>query len=297
MRPEFPRRRPAAGDDAGGFHRARDALLVDWVIVFPPALVATDLDGTLIRSDGTVSARTRAALRRVEQRGATVVFVTGRPSRVMAGVVAQTSASGLAICANGALVFDLDSGVPVSHRYLEQATALRLARAIRAAVPDAAFAVESGVRFGREPAFETMWPDPGELVAAFPELLLTLPATKLLVRRGGQPFTGVYDVIVDLAGTNAVVTTSSLDLVEIAGPGVSKAVALAELAAERGMTARDVIAFGDMPNDLPMFAWAGYSVAVANAHPDVLAAADEVTASNDEDGVAVILERLFPAVG
>ncbi|KQC38501.1 MULTISPECIES: HAD family hydrolase [Frankia] len=271
--------------------------MVDWVTVFPPALVATDLDGTLIRSDGTVSARTRAALRRVERSGATVVFVTGRPSRVMAGVVAQTSASGLAICANGALVFDLDSGVPVSHRFLEQATALRLARAIRAAVPDAVFAVESGVRFGREPAFETMWPDPEELVAAFPELLLALPATKLLVRRGGQPFTEVYDVIVELAGTDAVVTTSSVDLVEIAGPGVSKAVALAELAAERGMTARDVIAFGDMPNDLPMFAWAGYSVAVANAHPDVLAAADEVTASNDEDGVAIILERLFPAVG
>ncbi|WP_306280565.1 Cof-type HAD-IIB family hydrolase [Frankia sp. AvcI1] len=286
-----------ANHDAGGLPGPCGALLVDWDIVFPPALVATDLDGTLIRSDGTVSPRTRAALRRVERSGATVVFVTGRPSRVMAGVVAQTSASGLAICANGALVFDLDTGVPVSHRFLEQATALRLARAIRAAVPDAVFAVESGVRFGREPAFETMWPDPEELVAAFPELLVALPATKLLVRRRGQPFTEVYDAIVELAGTDAVVTTSSVGLVEIAGPGVSKAVALAELAAERGMTACDVIAFGDMPNDLPMFAWAGYSVAVANAHPDVLAAADEVTASNDEDGVAIILERLFPAAG
>ncbi|WP_101830874.1 HAD family hydrolase [Frankia canadensis] len=261
----------------------------------PPVLVATDLDGTLIRSDGTVSARTRAALGRVRRSGATVVFVTGRPSRVMAGIAAQTAASGLAICANGALVFDLDAGVAVSHRYLESATALRLARAIRELVPDAAFAVESGTRFGREPRFETMWPDPQELVGAFHELLVTLPATKLLVRRGGRPFTAVYDVIVELAGADAVVTTSSADLVEIAGPGVSKAVALAELAAQRGVRADQVVAFGDMPNDLPMFAWAGHSVAVANAHPDVLAAADEITASNDDDGVALILERLFPA--
>jgi Cof subfamily protein (haloacid dehalogenase superfamily) len=269
-------------------------LLVDWTTVLAPALVATDLDGTLIRSDGTVSARTRAALGRVRRCGVTIVFVTGRPSRVMAGIAAQTSASGLAICANGALVFDLDAGVAVSHRYLESATALRLAQAIRALVPDAAFAVESGVRFGREPAFETMWPDPQELVAAFPELLGTLPATKLLVRRGGRPFTEVYDVIVELAGADAVVTTSSTDLVEIAGPGVSKAVALAELAAQRGVSASDVVAFGDMPNDLPMFAWAGHAVAVANAHPDVLAAADEITTSNDDDGVALVLERLFP---
>ncbi|WP_163549417.1 Cof-type HAD-IIB family hydrolase [Candidatus Frankia nodulisporulans] len=266
--------------------------------VSPPALVATDLDGTLIHSDGSVSARTRAALRRVRHHGATVVFVTGRPSRVMANIATQAAVGGLAICANGALVFDLDAGVTVSQRQLAVATALRLAHGIRAAVPDASFAVESGGRFGREAAFETMWPDPEELVSAYPELLTALPATKLLVRRaGGLPFTEVYEAILALAGTEAVVTTSCVDLLEIAGAGVSKAVALAELAARRGLSAADVIAFGDMPNDLPMFAWAGHAVAVANAHPDVLAAADEITASNDEDGVALVLERLYPADG
>jgi hypothetical protein len=48
-----------------------------------------------------------------------------------------------------------------------------------------------------------------------------------------------------------------------------------------------------MPNDLPMLVWAGHSVAVANAHPEVIGAADEVTASNDDDGVAEVLERVF----
>ncbi|MGN6687609.1 MAG: HAD family hydrolase [Actinomycetales bacterium] len=51
-----------------------------------------------------------------------------------------------------------------------------------------------------------------------------------------------------------------------------------------------MIAFGDMPNDLPMLAWAGHPWAMANAHPDVLAAVDHVTVTNDEDGVAVVLE-------
>ena len=73
---------------------------------------------------------------------------------------------------------------------------------------------------------------------------------------------------------------------------MSKAAALAELCAELGIEATEVVAFGDYPNDLPMLEWAGYAVAVANAHPDVLAAADEVTASNADDGVAVVLERL-----
>jgi hydroxymethylpyrimidine pyrophosphatase-like HAD family hydrolase len=82
-------------------------------------------------------------------------------------------------------------------------------------------------------------------------------------------------------------------LLEISASGVSKASALARLCETHEIDRRDVIAFGDMPNDLPMLAWAGHSVAVANAHPDVRAAADELTASNDEAGVARVLERLF----
>ncbi len=264
--------------------------------MFRPALVATDLDGTLIRTDGTVSDRTRAALRRAEGAGSLVVFVTGRPTRVMADVVTQTGASGLAICANGALVYDLDSHTTVRHHTLDTATALRLIVEIRAAVPDVCFAVESGVRFGREPAFTTMWPDPHEVIGHMAELLVAMPATKLLVRREphGSDLADAHATIMRIAGSAAMVTTSSYDLVEIAGAGVSKGVALAEIAAYYGLAAQNAIAFGDMPNDLPMFAWAGHAVAVANAHPDVLAAADEITASNDADGVAHVLERLFP---
>ena len=90
-------------------------------------------------------------------------------------------------------------------------------------------------------------------------------------------------------------THSSTDgLLEMSATGISKASGLASLAQEWGVEPADVVAFGDMPNDLPMLAWAGRSVGMANAHPEVLAAVDEVTLSHDEDGVAVVLERLFP---
>jgi HAD superfamily hydrolase (TIGR01484 family) len=275
--------------------------MVDFVLVPasvagpPPALVATDLDGTLIRDDGTVSARSRAALRRAEAAGALVVLVTGRPTRVMADVAASTGVRGRAICGNGAVVYDIDTGTVSGRRCLAARTAARLAREIRMLLPDVHFAVESGAALGREAGFRTMWPDDGETVGHIDDLLPRMPATKLLVRRGGKPLAEHVARIVAIAGADAVVTTSSVDLIEISGAGVSKAVALAELAAAANIEASQAVAFGDMPNDLPMFAWAGHAVAMANAHPDVLAAADEVTMSNDDDGVALVLERLYPA--
>jgi hydroxymethylpyrimidine pyrophosphatase-like HAD family hydrolase len=80
-------------------------------------------------------------------------------------------------------------------------------------------------------------------------------------------------------------------LVEIVPLGISKATGVEEVARPQGITAEDVVAFGDMPNDVPMLGWAGLGVAMGNAHPDAVAAADEVTASNTDDGVARVLER------
>lgn len=70
---------------------------------------------------------------------------------------------------------------------------------------------------------------------------------------------------------------------------------LARYAARLGIAAEQVIAFGDMPNDLSMFGWAGRAFAVGNAHPSVIAAADAVIGPVEEDGVAVFLETLLEA--
>ena len=98
----------------------------------------------------------------------------------------------------------------------------------------------------------------------------------------------------EVVGDRGIVAFSGAGgLAEISAPGVTKAAALESWCTDLGIGAEDVWAFGDMPNDLPMILWAGTSFAVANAHPDVVAAADHVCPSNDEDGVAQILERLL----
>jgi Cof subfamily protein (haloacid dehalogenase superfamily) len=258
-------------------------------------LAATDLDGTLLRSDGTVSPRTCAALQGAEAAGITVALVTGRPPRWMAPVARATGHTGLAVCANGALLYDLRTEQVVGSTLLEVPAALATVAALRAAVPELAFAAEFSPGFSHESSYRHGW-DLGEVdirVGGIEEIL-DRPVVKLLARHPSMDRDELLRLAQDLLGADATVTCSSTTeaLLEISAPGVTKATALSGLAGRAGIDAAEVVAFGDMPNDLPMLAWAGRAVAVANAHPEVLALADEVTASNDEDGVALVLERL-----
>ncbi|MDQ1671821.1 MAG: hypothetical protein QOC98_383 [Frankiaceae bacterium] len=255
-------------------------------------VVASDLDGTLVREDGSISERTKRALQAAEQAGALVVFVTGRPPRWMWPVVEATGASGLAICANGALVYDLGREAIVREHALGAESAARLVAALREELPGVQFAVETGLTFGHEPGYVPSWPMPNRVVATVEELIAD-PVSKLLVKHPDRPPREIHQQVAALAGEEAVVTYSGDVLLEVSGAGVSKASTLAALCDEQGFTAADVLAFGDMPNDVPMLTWAGRGVAVANAHEDAIAVADEVTASNDDDGVARVLERYF----
>ncbi|CAN5575786.1 HAD family hydrolase [soil metagenome] len=258
-------------------------------------LIATDLDGTLLRSDSSVSARARAALAAAEEAGLVVVFVTGRPPRWMAPVVEATGHRGLAVCANGAVLFDLHEGTIVHEHHLDAALAADLVERLHAALPGLAFAVERGFDFAHEAAYRLMWESASQQLAEaeLAEMLAT-PMAKLLARHDTLAPDEFIAAATPVIGDLATVTYAGDDgLLEISAAGVTKAFALERLAAERGIDATEVVAFGDMPNDLPMLAWAGHAVAMADAHPDVLAAADEITATNDEDGVAVVIERLL----
>ena len=262
-------------------------------------LIATDLDGTIVRSDGTISARTRAALAAAEEAGLVVVFVTGRPPRWMKPIVEATGHRGVAVCANGALVYDLHEERVVEEHPLEPAVAAELVAALRIALPEVAFAVDGAAAFGYEPAYRPRFePPPGALVAEVEELV-SAPVAKLLARHEGLSpddfLSRAMALVEDLEGLAEVTFSGADGLLEISAAGVSKAFTLERLAERHGIAAEEVVAFGDMPNDLPMLAWAGHAVAVANAHPDVRAAADEVTASNDDDGVALVVERLLAA--
>jgi hydroxymethylpyrimidine pyrophosphatase-like HAD family hydrolase len=256
-------------------------------------LVASDLDGTLLRPDETVSERTRHAIAAAQRAGITVVLVTGRPPRSLAPIAARIGLGGIAICANGAVVWDLDAGAMVDTSPLAAEAAAALVRGLREAIPGVLFAVELERGFGREAG----WSD-GSLPAAPGALeadalqLVTGPVVKLLLRHPTLPFAEVARRARETVGEDAVVTWAGTRVVEISAAGVTKAWALERLCARLGVQREEVVAVGDMENDLAMLAWAGHAVAVANAQQDVLDAADEVTASNLDDGVAQVLERL-----
>ena len=257
-------------------------------------LFASDLDGTLVRSDGTISDRTVAAVAGVEDAGSVFVMVTARPPRWMSGVAHSVGHHGLAVCANGAVLYDLHTERVVESRLLDADAALEVVAALRREIPCVVFARESvSARLGHEPAYVERW-DTGDNDVGPIETLVGDGVIKLLARH--EEMTGDEIAAAARGALGELVEAShSTDegLLEISARGVSKATGLASLAERHGFDAADCVAFGDMPNDLPMLSWAGVGYAVANAHPAVLEAADEITASNDDDGVAQVIERLI----
>ena len=261
-----------------------------------PLLVATDLDGTIVREDGTISDRTVAAFARVEAAGAQFVLVTGRPPRVMKDIAAAFGHRGTALCANGALAYDMRADTVTALHLIPAAVLAVATAALRAAVPGIGIAIEYPDGRAADELFQAIsWeindaiPRPGDTA------LFGKAASKLLGRHLGY---GCDDLLAlalpAIGGLVSVSHSNGKGLIEASAIGISKATVVSELAARHGIGRESVIAFGDMPNDLPLLSWAGTSCAVANAHPDVLAAATHVIGSNDDDGVAAYLEKLFP---
>ncbi|GAA0901928.1 Cof-type HAD-IIB family hydrolase [Streptomyces thermoalcalitolerans] len=270
----------------------------------PPRLIATDLDGTLLRDDKSVSPRTIAALAAAEEAGIEVFFVTGRPARWMDVVADHVHGHGLAICGNGAAVVDLHGG-PGAHRFVQvrelaRENALDAVRLVREAAPGTVYAVEQTYGFYQEPAYPKLHMEIPDALAPAEELLAEgglgtqQPILKILAYHPTLDPDTFLTVARLAVGDRATITRSSPSaLLEISGPGVSKASTLALCCAERGISHEEVVAFGDMPNDIEMLTWAGQSYAMGNAHPDAIAAASGVTFANNEDGVAVVIERLL----
>ncbi len=262
-----------------------------------PRLVATDLDGTLVRSDNTVSARTQAVLAELDRRDVPVVFVTGRPLRWAEDVFDHVGRHGLAVISNGALVWDVARDRPVTVSGIEPDVALEVAERIRAAVPGSTFAVETLAGTSLEPEYRERHPVPSGSRRAPIGDLLTEPVLKLMARHEELGYQEFWDRAAEAVGDLAVITWSSTSaMLEISAAGVTKATTLAVLCEDLDVAAEDVIAFGDMPNDIAMLSWAGTSYAMADAHPTVIEVADHVAPGHDEDGVARVLTEVFGLV-
>ena len=259
-------------------------------------LVASDIDGTLLREDGTVSPRTLEVLAALP---VPFVVVTGRPVRWLHQLYDQMPEPVPAVCTNGAVVYDPKTDEVLRADPLSPELLIDVSKRLREAVPDIALAVEveDGRAFWHEEAWPLHWEGAGSKVQmlADPEQLTSVPAVKLLARSARHRPEVFFELVSRTLGDIAESTHSSSGaLAEISAAGVTKAAGLAWLCERDGIEAAGVLAFGDMPNDIPMLTWAGRGVAVGNAHPAVRAVADEVTLSNDEDGVARYLQAEFP---
>ena len=263
-------------------------------------LVASDLDGTLLRTDDTLSPRTRAAIHAVAEKDV-FVYATGRPPRWVHPVAELSGHRGLAVCSNGAIIIDLTDESVVDQRLIPTADCLRIIEIVRALMPEAGFATDRPAGFAHDPAYVPVFAQaPDTPVGAIEDLVKDAPF-KILFRHNSMNGK-VFDSVVDAIGSLGTVTygsTASIPgsntLIEVMAAGVSKASGLSRICDHYGFESDDVVAFGDMPNDIEMLDWAGHGVAMANAHPDAKAVANEIALSNNEDGVARVLERELAA--
>ncbi|MER5742790.1 HAD family hydrolase [Streptomyces sp. NPDC002225] len=265
-------------------------------MTFPYKLVATDLDGTLLRNDETVSERTREALVAAAAAGAAHIVVTGRSVPWTRHILDDLGYEGLAVCGQGAQVYHAGERRLLTSLTLDRQLAGLALSKVEAEVGPLAMAasrdgldgevlVGPGYRVQDGPLPAVVVDDPAELWAA--------PLNKVYIQHPALDDDALAAAARAAAGSLVDVVMAGPGIVEILPLGLSKATGLSLAARRLGVKGADTLAFGDMPNDIPMFAWARHGVAMANAHKELKGVAQEVTTSNQEDGIAVVLERLL----
>jgi Cof subfamily protein (haloacid dehalogenase superfamily) len=269
-----------------------------------PRLVASDLDGTLLTSAGEVSPRTRAAIDACRAAGVPFVGVTGRGPRLLDSVRAALGGTGIAVLAQGGYVVDLDRTEVLRTVGMSRDDATAVIAAIEdvtgeliVAVEDAAEQAEALRPLRVQHGFDWPYPEPAHLLPRH-EVLPVGAVLKVFLRSarlGEDELLELARGVVDPAV--AELTHAGLGFIEVLPPGVTKATGLAVALERHGVGLADALVFGDMPNDLPMIeavnAAGGRSVAMANAHPEVRAAAGIQTSGSDADGVARYLEAVL----
>jgi Cof subfamily protein (haloacid dehalogenase superfamily) len=266
-------------------------------------LVASDIDGTILGHDGRISGRTIRAFHACRAAGVELVFVTGRPPRWLHPLQDQLGHTGRVICSNGAVVWDLEADRLVSAKGLELPALFKVRQIIKDLRPSALFAAETLTGFHLEPGF--IENDSSELLAQFTPAPLhsTLSPDDAVVKflavvREGTADEFLAEVAPAVAHLASVTHSApTLAMLELAVPGINKAVTLAGYAASLGIAAADVVAFGDMPNDIEMLQWAGDGYAMASGHPEAIRAAGQQAPHFDDDGVAQILEAKLLGLG
>lgn len=264
----------------------------------PVKLIATDLDGTLLRSDGSVSPRVRRSLLAAQDAGMEIVPATGRPRLVTDDVIAQLDFVHHWIFANGSVTWHLGRSELIRGFWLVPTLARDLVVELRRSLPNAGFALEFEDTVAFEPGFE-------DVVPRVPDVRPSVDVAELIDRRVQKVLVFDHDRSIDelfravtaVVGHRAVPSYSGLPFIELAASLVTKATALELLADDLGLARAEVAAFGDNHNDIAMLNWAGRSYAMANATPDAKEAAGVVIGFNDEDAVGHQIDELVAEAG
>jgi HAD superfamily hydrolase (TIGR01484 family) len=261
-------------------------------------LVALDVDGTILHHDGQLSDRVQQSVRDLAATDAHVMIATGRS---VVATLPVLRALGLtvdgtyAVCSNGAVTIVLDSAEAQGYRLHEVVTfdPRPAVETLRQVLPDALIAVEEvGVGF----KVSRLFPEPelqGEQRVVSDEELVSHPATRVTFRDVNGSSADFEEAVerIGLHGVNYAIGFSAW--LDVAPEGVSKASALEQVRRLLGVEPMDTVAVGDQRNDLEMLHWAARGVAMGQAPPEVVQAADETTAPVEHDGLALLLEDVL----
>jgi Cof subfamily protein (haloacid dehalogenase superfamily) len=262
-----------------------------------PKLIATDLDGTIVQHDGTITQRTVDAFTKAKDMGIHIYFVTGRPPRWM-NEIRDAFGFGEAICGNGAMLYDLQNSKVTEEWMISMPDQIEVARRMRAAIPTISFAIETHSYYHREKSYIPRWDIGLDNVGVERiEDVAKGPVFKMLARCSGGEFTSDQMLEIALQELDGLVTVTHSNanesLLEISALGISKGTTLAKVAGRLGIDAADCVSFGDNPNDFSMLEWCGRSFAMADGHPDGVKYAKGIAGPCEEDGVAIIIEQLL----
>lgn len=266
-----------------------------------PLLIATDLDGTVLDARLQISPRTQAALRRAEAAGIVLVPATARQVLGIRMLAPQYPFTKWVASSNGAVVTHLSTDELLAEATIPPSSMAGLIERVEAAVPGAAFFVVYGA--GRQRAAEASYQrlskfsdhklDPARFPVMSRSQLTAFAANKVAVRHPDLSSAELFTCLQSVLDHDLAVTHSGAPFVEISASGVSKAWGLERLRAHLEIPRERTLAFGDAHNDIEMLAWAGRAIAMSGAPAELLAVADEVAPCVDEDGVAIVLEKVL----
>lgn len=267
-------------------------------------MVALDIDGTVVRQDGTIPDDAAAVIHDLINCGTHVVFATGRSVSSAIHVLAPLDLpGGWVVGANGTVIAEVTHGRAIireARTFNPTAALTALARHL----PRSLYAVENptgGFAVSIEPPpprgdRPMLWPQPGDCLLVRPWAeLLRMKASRVIVSDSGALATDFFESIAKAGLRDVEYAIGWSPYVDIVPRGASKGVALEWVRKRLGVVHRHTVAVGDGYNDVEMFAWAATSIAMGNAPYSVQEQADEVTGPVDDGGLAAALAPLCMA--